>query len=73
MFNLNLFKKKQEFYDAEIDLTRFDVAVIERSKGSTVIAYFDEAHELQEYWLACSPEKHKELVEEFRLDLQTSA
>lgn len=76
MFNLNLFKTKQEpkkYYDAEIDLARFDIAVIERSEeDQTVIAYYDKDGRMQEYWLSCSPEKHDELVKEFRLDLQTA-
>lgn len=78
MFNLNLFKKKQvakTYHDAEIDLSRFDVFAIERDLKDpvTIIAYYDENKLMQEYWLACSPEKHSELVEEFRLDLQTAA
>jgi|WetSurMetagenome_2_1015567.scaffolds.fasta_scaffold80033_3 hypothetical protein len=74
---LNLFKKNKEpkYFDAEIDLSRFDVLAIERNdEGETVITYKDPTSPLiHEFWLSCSPKKHNELVEEFRLDLATSA
>jgi hypothetical protein len=78
MFNLNLFNKKQSapeeveqtLYDAEIDLSKFDIAVIERVPGElyTTITY-EENDRLQQYDLYCTPEKHQELVDDFRLQL----
>lgn len=74
MFKLNLFNKKpaidQVCYDAEIDLSKFDVVVIERipGEGYTTITY-EEDDKLQQYELYCTLDKHQELVDDFRLQL----
>ena len=74
MFNLNLFNKKpivdQVTYDGEIDLSKFDVVVIERIPGEpyTTITYEDNS-KLEQYEFYCTLEKHQELVDDFRLEL----